>query len=118
MITIYGIKNCSTMKKAFDWFDARGIAYTFHDYKKTAPDRALLQRWCEAAGWEALVNRKGTTWRKLAPAAQAIAGNDEAIALMLAQPSVIRRPVVCDGQGPLLIGFDDTTYAARFDAAA
>lgn len=112
---IYGIKNCDTMKKAFAWLEASGVAHRFHDYRKSGIDAATLQRWCAQAGWEALVNKRGTTWRKLTPAQQAVAGEADAIALMQAHPSLIRRPVVeypASGGGTgLLIGFDTERYA-------
>lgn len=104
--TIYGIKNCDTMKKTFAWFAGAGVAHEFHDYKKTGIDTATLARWCGRLGWEALVNRRGTTWRKLAPEQQAIADTAEAIALMQAQPSLIRRPVVECPDGALIVGLD------------
>src|SRR5690606_37792189 len=104
--TIHGIKNCDTMKKTFAWFDGAGVAYDFHDYKKSGIDAATLTRWCERLGWEALINKRGATWRKLSPEQQAIADTAAAIALMRAQPSLIRRPVVESPQGGLVVGFD------------
>lgn len=114
-ITIYGIKNCSTMKKAFDWLNERGVAYRFHDYKKGGIDAETLQRWCDRAGREALINTRGTTWRKLDEhrRAVAVATDAAAIALMAEHPSLIRRPVVELPDGSLLLGFDPT----RFEAA-
>ena len=103
---IHGIKNCDTMKKTFAWFDGAGVAYDFHDYKKSGIDAATLTRWCERLGWEALINKRGATWRKLSPEQQAIADTAAAIALMRAQPSLIRRPVVESPQGGLVVGFD------------
>ena len=111
--TIYGIKSCDTMKKTFAWFEGAGVAYGFHDYKKSGIDAATLARWCEALGWEALVNKRGTTWRKLTPEQQAIADGTAAIALMQAQPSLIRRPVIDFGEGGLVVGFDPDAFAAR-----
>jgi arsenate reductase len=108
--TIYGIKSCDTMKKAFAWFEGAGVAYTFHDYKKSGIDAATLARWCEQLGWEALVNRRGTTWRKLAPEQQAIGNTGAAIALMQAQPSLIRRPVVEFASGELAVGLDTAAF--------
>lgn len=116
--TIYGIKNCSTMKKAFDWLDAQGTDYVFHDYKKAGIAAETLARWCAAVGWETLVNKRGTTWRKLDPASQAIHGADDAIALMLAHPSLIKRPVVETGDGSLLVGFDADAFATGLGAGA
>jgi Spx/MgsR family transcriptional regulator len=103
-ITIYGIKNCSTMKKAFDWLEGRHIAHHFHDYKREGIDTATLQRWCTALGWEVLVNTRGTTWRNLSPAEQAIARDADAIALMQRYPSLIKRPVL-ERDALLLVGF-------------
>lgn len=115
---IYGIKNCDTMKKAFAWLDDAGVAYDFHDYKKAGIDAETLARWCARSGWEALLNKRGTTWRKLAPEQQAIAGEADAIALMQAQPSLIRRPVVECGAGALLVGFDPDAFTAALKGAA
>jgi Spx/MgsR family transcriptional regulator len=114
-VTIYGIKNCSTMAKAFGWLDARGIAYDFHDYKKSGVTAAELARWCSAAGWEAVLNRAGTTFRKLADADKQELTQDKAIALMIAQPSMIKRPVL-DADSKLEIGFKPDRYAALFGA--
>lgn len=114
---IYGIKNCDTMKKALAWLDAAGIAYDFHDYKKAGIDSDTLARWIKAVGHETLINKRGTTWRKLTPEQQDIASDSAAIALMQAQTSVIRRPVVESAGGELLVGFDPAAFAARFGAA-
>ncbi|KAI5914303.1 ArsC family reductase [Thauera sp. 2A1] len=113
---IYGIKNCDTMKKAFAWLDANAVPYRFHDYRKIGIDADTLRRWCAQTGWEALVNKRGTTWRKLSPEQQAIADEHAAIALMQAQPSLIRRPVIECASAPggalqLLIGLDTDLYA-------
>lgn len=116
-LTIYGIKNCSTMKKAFDWLDQHGVAYHFHDYKKAAIDPATLAAWCARVGHEALINKRGTTWRKLTPEQQAYQGEAEAIALLAAHPSLIRRPVIDTGSA-LLIGFDAAQYATTFQPGA
>lgn len=101
---IHGIKNCDTMKKAFAWLDARGASYRFHDYKRSGVDRAKLEAWVARLGWEALLNRAGTTFRKLPDAEKAGLDQARAISLMLAQPSVIRRPVLEAGEH-LLVGF-------------
>ena len=94
-ITLYGIRNCDTVKKARQWLDAHGLAYQFHDFKTDGVPAAELDHWLLQAGWEALLNRKGTTWRKLDPAIQATAVDAAgARAVMLANPSVIKRPVV------------------------
>ncbi len=109
---VYGIKNCNTMKKAFVWLDEHGVAYRFHDYKKAGIDARTLSRWCRQAGWQSLVNTRGTTWRKLTPEQQSISSENEAVALMQEHPSVIRRPVIETPDGPLLIGFDPDRYTA------
>jgi Spx/MgsR family transcriptional regulator len=112
-VTIYGIKNCDTMKKAFTWLGAHGVAYDFHDYKKSGVGHAELARWCGAAGWQSVLNRSGTTFRKLADADKEALTQDKAIALMVAQPSMIKRPVL-DANGKLEIGFKPERYAALF----
>jgi Spx/MgsR family transcriptional regulator len=106
MITIYGIKNCDTMKKAFDWFQASDIDYAFHDYKKQGAPRDKLLAWCKSQGWETLINTKGPTWRKLAPEQQAITTPNGAVTLLLEYSSAIRRPIVEKEDGSILIGFD------------
>ena len=110
-ITIYGIKACDTMKKARTWLDAKGIAYTFHDYKTEGIDETSLKRFVDALGWETVLNRAGTTFRKLSDADKADLNADKAIALMLAQPSMIKRPVLEVGS-KLLVGFKPDSYAA------
>ncbi|WP_294337619.1 ArsC family reductase [uncultured Sphingomonas sp.] len=111
--TLYGIPNCDTVKKARTWFDTHGIAYTFHDYKKLGADRAKLAAWAAEVGWEKLLNRAGTTFRKLSDADRADIDQAKAIELMVAQPSLIKRPVV-EGAGALLVGFKPEVYAAAF----
>src|SRR3981081_206237 len=108
-ITIYGIKNCDTMKKARAWLDGHGVAYSFHDYKTEGIERARLVRWAKEVGWEALLNRAGTTFRKLDDADKEALSETKAIALMLAQPSMIKRPVL-DLGGKLLVGFKPEVY--------
>lgn len=110
MITLYGIPNCDTVKKARVWLDGRGTAHAFHDYKKAGIDEARLSGWVAAAGWEPLLNRAGTTFRKLPDGDKAGLDADKAAALMLAQPSIIKRPVV-EHDGGLLIGFKPETWA-------
>lgn len=113
-ITLYGISNCDTVKKARTWLSDQGVAYTFHDFRKQAvpPDR--LDHWIQAAGWQKLLNRQGTTWRKLEPAVQARASEPAAArALMLEQPSLIKRPVVEWGPEAVTVGFDAADWAAR-----
>ena len=112
-ITIYGIKNCDTMKKARSWLDEHGVAYTFHDYKTQGIDRAHLDIWVRDGSWETLLNRAGTTFRKLPDADKADLDKRKAIALMLAHPSVIKRPVLDIG-GRLLVGFKPELYAEAF----
>ena len=103
---IYGIRNCDTMKTALAWLAAEGVAVRFHDYRKDGVDEVTLRAWCAALGRDALINRRGTTWRKLGPAQQTIDSDAAAVALMLDQPSVIRRPVLALPAGALLVGFD------------
>ena len=113
MITIYGIKNCDTMKKARSWLDAHKVAYTFHDYKASGIDKATLADWAKAVGWEILLNRAGTTFKKLPDTDRENVTEKKALALMLAQPSMIKRPVLDAGK-TLLVGFKPETYAATF----
>jgi arsenate reductase len=108
-VTIYGIKNCDTMKKARAWLDKQGITYVFHDYKSGGIERGKLEAWVREAGWEKLLNRAGTTFRKLPEKDKVGLGEKKAIALMLAQPSMIRRPVLETG-GKLLVGFQPEVY--------
>jgi len=109
-VTLHGIKACDTMKKARDWLDGHGVAYGFHDYKAVGIDRVTLERWARKVGWEVLLNRAGTTFRKLPDADKAGITEARAIALMLAQPSMIKRPVL-DVDGRLIVGFKPETYA-------
>lgn len=110
MVRIYGIKNCDSMKKAFAWCEANAISYEFHDYKKRGVPREELLKWCRALGWQTLLNTRGPTWRKLAPEQKTITAQREAVELMLGQPSVIRRPVVENDAGQILVGFDPTLF--------
>ena len=107
--TLYGIRNCDTMKKARTWLDGHGIAYEFHDYKVSGIDRAHLERWCREVGWEILLNRAGTTFRQLPQEQQAPLDERRAIALMMQQPSLIKRPVLESGRA-LLVGFRPDAY--------
>lgn len=109
-IALYGIKNCDTMKKARAWLDANAIHYVFHDYKVEGVDPARLARWIDAEGWEALLNRAGTTFRKLPEIDKIDLDSAKASALMIAQPSMIKRPVL-EVPGGLLIGFAAERYA-------
>jgi Spx/MgsR family transcriptional regulator len=110
-ITLYGIPNCDTVKKARAWLDAKGIAHAFHDYKKAGADPARLASWCQAAGWEKVLNRAGTTFRKLPDAEREGLDAARAIALMSAHPSCIKRPIV-EHPGGLLVGFRDAEWEA------
>jgi arsenate reductase len=112
-VALYGIKNCDTMKKARVWLDAHGVAYTFHDYKAQGIDREHLQKWVKAVGWEVLLNRAGATFKKLPESERENVTEKKAIALMLAQPSMIKRPVL-DVGGKLTVGFKVETYAGLF----
>jgi arsenate reductase (glutaredoxin) len=109
-ITIYGIKNCDTMKKARAWLDKHGVDHSFHDYKTAGIERERLQRWCKKVGWETLLNRAGTTFRKLPEKDKNGLDERKAVALMLAQPSMIKRPVLELGGGKLLVGFASELY--------
>lgn len=111
MIALYGIPNCDTVKKARTWLDANGIAYAFHDYKKEGADPARLAKWADAVGWEPLLNRAGTTFRKLDEADRADLDAAKAVVLMAAHPSLIKRPVV-EYRGGLLVGFKPDVWAA------
>ena len=110
-LTIYGIKNCDTMKKARGWLDANGIEYEFHDYKLSGIDRATLEKWASVVGWETLLNRAGTTFRKLPDDTKAGLTEAKAVKLMLEQPSMIKRPVLEKGR-TLLVGFSEERYSA------
>lgn len=112
-VTVYGIPNCDTVKKARAWLDAAGVDHVFHDYKKAGVDAATLNRWADVTGWEPLLNRAGTTFRKLADADKADIDRVKAIALMVANPSMIKRPVV-ESAGSLLVGFKPEDWAQSF----
>lgn len=115
-VTVYGIKNCDTMKKARAWLEGHGVPYAFHDYKTAGIDRPTLESWAKAVGWEVLLNRAGTTFRKLPEADKADLNETKALALMLAQPSMIKRPVL-DLDGRLLVGFKATEYEGALSPA-
>ena len=112
-VTLYGIPNCDTVKKARVWLDAKNVVYAFHDYKKAGIDTATLSRWADAVGWELLLNRAGTTFKKLGDAEKADIDRAKAIALMVANPSMIKRPVV-EGAGALLVGFKPDDWERTF----
>jgi arsenate reductase (glutaredoxin) len=113
-VTIYGIVNCDTMKKARAWLDSHSAAYEFHDYKKVGIDRSRLESWSKKVGWETLLNRAGTTFRNLPDADKQGIDERKAIDLMLAQPSLIKRPVLDLGGGKLLVGFKPEIYEEAF----
>jgi Spx/MgsR family transcriptional regulator len=115
-VTIYGIRNCDTMKKARAWLEAHGVDYRFHDYRAAGIDKDRLESWCRVVGWEALLNRAGTTFRKLPEADRQALDARKAVELMLAQPSLIKRPVL-DLGGRLLVGFKPELYASAMRAA-
>ena len=112
-VTIYGIKNCDTMKKARAWLADHAVEAEFHDYKASGIDRAHLVRWCNESGWETVLNRAGTTFRKLDEAAKQDLDQEKAIALMLAQPSMIKRPVL-EADDRIIIGFKPDRYEQFF----
>jgi len=113
MIHLYGIPNCDTVKKARTWLDARGTSYTFHDYKKEGVDSVKLAAWSDAVGWETLLNRRGTTFRGLSEADKADIDRAKALRLMVANASLIKRPVV-EHAGGVLVGFDADEWGATF----
>jgi arsenate reductase len=112
-VTVYGIKNCDTMKKARAWLDKRKVAYAFHDYKAEGIDKARLEGWAGKVDWETLLNRAGTTFRKLPEKDKENITENKAIALMLAQPSMIKRPLL-DVGGKLTVGFKPEVYEKPF----
>jgi arsenate reductase (glutaredoxin) len=119
-ITLYGIANCDTVRKARGWLDGKGLSYRFHDYKKAGVDEARLRRWVEAEGWERILNTRGTTFRRLDPGLTTDLEADRAIALMREHGSAIRRPIVEyeheDGAG-LLVGFDEQAWSTALGGA-
>ncbi|MCL4715859.1 MAG: ArsC family reductase [Hyphomonadaceae bacterium] len=112
-VTLHGIRNCDTMKKAWTWLDAHGVAYAFHDYKTQGLDKATLEHWIREVGWEVLLNRAGATFRKLPEQDRENLTEKKAVALMLAQPSMIKRPVL-DVGGKLIVGFKPEVYEKAF----
>ncbi|MDQ7011698.1 MAG: ArsC family reductase [Mariprofundaceae bacterium] len=112
-VNLYGISHCDTMKKARQWLRAQDIEYRFHDYKKQGVDAAMLSHWADVVGWEQLLNRRGTTWRGLSDQDRADTDRDKAIRLMLANPSLIRRPVLAT-DGIVEVGFSPTRYEELF----
>ncbi|NCA69258.1 MAG: ArsC family reductase [Sphingobacteriia bacterium] len=114
MIELYGIRGCDTMKKALAWLDEHGIAYRFHDYRRDGLDADRLRAWVAELGWEAMINRRGTTWRNLPAAVREQLDTEQAIALMLEQPALIRRPLLDTGTLRHL-GFSATDYQRLLD---
>lgn len=111
MKTVYAIPNCNTVKKALDWLKANKVAFEFHDYKKKGITTPILTSWCKQLGWEALINKKGTTWKQLPKEIQAsITTQKAAIALMMEKTSIIRRPLIEENEKVILIGFDESEY--------
>ena len=113
MITLYGISNCDTIKKARAWLSNNEIEYTFHDYRKQGLERDQLEAWVDELGWESLLNRRGTTWRQLPESIRATVDRNQAISLMLEQPAMIKRPLLDLGQSRKL-GFKDSDYQSYF----
>ena len=114
MLKVYGIPNCNTVKKALDWLKENSVPYEFHDFKKQGVTKAQLEAWAKQAGTEALVNKRGTTWRTFSPEQQAAAATKAgAIALMMEKPSVIKRPIVERNGQVLALGFDAADYAGK-----
>jgi len=113
MIEMYGIPNCDTIKKAKLWLAEHDVSYLFHNYKKEAPDAEMLAAWVDVVGWEVLLNKRGTTWRKLAEAERQEMNRDKAISLMCQNPSMIKRPVLVIDQH-IEVGFSAEVYAGLF----
>ncbi|MDU6925980.1 ArsC family reductase [Franconibacter helveticus] len=116
MTIMYGIKNCDTIKKARRWLEAHQLDYRFHDYRADGIDAALLHKFIDELGWEALLNTRGTTWRKLDESRRAaVTDADTAAELMLEMPSIIKRPLLCAPGKPMLLGFSESTYQQYFN---
>ena len=109
MIDLYGIPNCDTMKKARKWLETRGLEYRFHDYKKEGIDAQRLRTWADRVGWEVLLNRRGMMWRKLPREVRDTIDEESAMRIMLETPSIIKRPVLVNGDN-VLVGFSEETY--------
>lgn len=112
MLTVFGIKNCDTIKKAFRWLDGHGVAYKFHDYKKQGVKGDIIEKAFELYGWETVINRKGMTWRQLPDEMKNTMNAETALSLAMEKPSVIKRPILANGDR-LLIGFDADQYATE-----
>lgn len=114
MITVFGIKNCDTIKKARNWLTDQGIEYQFHDFRTNGIDRDRIETWIQQAGWETVLNRRGTTWRKLDAAIQHTVNRDNVAALLAEHPAMIKRPVL-DIDGDISIGFKPDLYQSIFN---
>ena len=114
-VTIYGISNCDTIKKAKNWLDKNNIQYSFYDYRKQGLEAEQIERWVNILGWEALLNQRGTTWRKLADEIKNNVDQASAIEIMLENPSIIKRPLL-DKNNELHLGFSDSQYQALFES--
>jgi len=112
-VEMFGIPNCDTIKKARKWLEAEGIDYQFHDYKKEGADPVLLKQWCQSEGWETLLNRRGTTWRKLSDDVKKSVDEISSIQLMVENPSMIKRPVLVT-DGKITVGFSEVDYKELF----
>ena len=112
-ITLYGIRNCDTMRKARQWLDAHGVDYQFHDYRKDGLDEEQLRAWVDELGWEALLNKRGLTWRKLPPEVREAIDEESAIQIMRENPAIIKRPLLDLGDRRV-VGFDEARYAELF----
>ena len=112
MLTLYGIKNCDTVKKARRWLEDHGIEYQFHDFRQDGLDKKQLTNWVETLGWEAIVNKRSTTWRNLSDKDKALSTNPQAITLLLANPTLIKRPIVQKNK-MLLVGFKEEDFKKR-----
>lgn len=113
MLKVYGIKNCNTVKKALDWLKENGREYEFHDYKKLGVSEEKIKEWQDAVGWEPLINKRGTTWRRLDKEVQeGVTGPQSASKLMQEHTSLIKRPII-EGEGPIILGFDHDEYTAK-----
>ena len=115
--TLYGISNCDTVKKARKWLEAHGVDYSFHDFRKDGLDPATLSEWTAQLGWEALLNRRSTSWRQLADADKTDLDSSKALELMLRQPTLIKRPVL-EGSNQLLVGFSEQAYKGLLNGDA
>ena len=113
MLTIYGIKNCDTMKKAFTWLDEHKLKYHFHDYRKDGIDATLLSNWVGRVGWQIVINKRSTTWRTLPGEDKSDIDDEKAVALMLQNPTLIKRPVLIDSKtNEMLVGFSEKNYSS------